>query len=59
MKVRELVKELQALDPNAVIYLSSDPEGNYIRGVGEIEEEEYGKSMFVIFPSDKIVASLF
>lgn len=38
MKIKKLIKDLQKLDPELVIYLQTDPEGNGYEGVRGVEE---------------------
>jgi hypothetical protein len=40
MTVKELIKRLKKCDPKAVVVMSSDPEGNSYRELGEADGED-------------------
>ncbi len=54
MKVKKLIKELQKLDKEALVELSTDEEGNSFGTVGEISQAvtKDGKKVFILMPWD-------
>lgn len=41
MKVKDLIKQLEAMDPEAIVIMSKDSEGNRVSPLGEVIECRY------------------
>jgi hypothetical protein len=64
MKTSELIKELQTSleeDGDQEIFLSSDPEGNYIRSIHELaqvtihDDQPEARNVITIYPTDNVI----
>lgn len=53
MKIKDLIEELKAYPPEKEIHLSIDPEGNQIRTIQEVAQDE--NEMVIIWPTDTII----
>lgn len=61
MLIKELIKELQKYNEDSQIFLSNDPEGNEIKTIDLLTEQEFDKSnndgtydAIVIYPTNII-----